>query len=253
MLDASVVMEEKEKLKLKLEPDEALICVFGFISTTKRPFSIFEAFHQCLKAGKKATLVFVGELKDDCTGLSQMVRRYKLEDKVKFTGYTTKETFLSYLYASDICISLRYPTMGETSAVLMRAMSIGKPSIVTDVGSFQELDSDAVIKIGHGETEIDELTGALCRLLCDKIYAKRIAENAFRYAKNHLQIEDTANSLVGFIKQAGIFTQIQKNDIYISVKERFLKRIRDTGAELHPDVISNIVDNLVAVFKGEMS
>ena len=45
----------------------------------------------------------------------------------------------SLMAACDVHVNLRSPTMGETSGTAIRALSLGKPLIVSDVGWFAEL------------------------------------------------------------------------------------------------------------------
>jgi hypothetical protein len=51
--------------------------------------------------------------------------------------------------------------MGETSGSVVRALSLGKPLVVSDVGWFHELPDDAVLKVPVDELEVDVLEGAL--------------------------------------------------------------------------------------------
>ena len=61
----------------------------------------------------------------------------------------------------DVCVSLRAPTMGETSGTAMRALSLGKPLVVSDLGWFAELPDGVVRKVPVGEGEVDALVAAL--------------------------------------------------------------------------------------------
>ena len=51
--------------------------------------------------------------------------------------------------ACDIHVSLRSPTMGETSGTAIRALSLGKPLVVSDVGWFSELPDGVALKVGR--------------------------------------------------------------------------------------------------------
>jgi hypothetical protein len=44
----------------------------------------------------------------------------------------SEEDFWLYVFASDICFNLRYPTAGETSATLLRLLAAGRAVMVTD-------------------------------------------------------------------------------------------------------------------------
>ena len=64
----------------------------------------------------------------------------------------------SLMAACDVLVNLRYPTMGETSGSVIRALSLGKPLLVSDVGWFSELPDDVVLKV-----PVDELRGRHAR------------------------------------------------------------------------------------------
>jgi hypothetical protein len=57
--------------------------------------------------------------------------------------------------------------MGETSGTAIRALSLGKPLVVSDVGWFAELPDGVALRVGVGDREIDDLTAAL-RLLAER-------------------------------------------------------------------------------------
>jgi hypothetical protein len=57
--------------------------------------------------------------------------------------------------------------MGETSGVALRALSIGTPLVVSDVGWFAELPDAAAIKVPVGEGEIEALETAMRLLASD--------------------------------------------------------------------------------------
>jgi glycosyltransferase involved in cell wall biosynthesis len=63
--------------------------------------------------------------------------------------------------ACDAIVSLRSPTMGETSGSAIRALSLGKPLVVSDVGWFAELPGGAAIRVPVDEHEVDSLAAAL--------------------------------------------------------------------------------------------
>lgn len=240
--------EARKRLGLKCGADEILIGVFGFISPPKRPDSILSAVARTIKkTGKKLRLIYVGELQPGCSDLRDKIKELGLESQVQITGFTTSEKFLDYLDASDICISLRYPTMGETSAVLSRALSRGKPSIVTDIGTFSELPDHTVAKIGYGETEVAELEEALERLVTDKRYRNMLSQNSIRYAVDHLRIADTADDLAGFLKTAAWAASLSKNEVYLNVRDKLLKSCQEC-CRTDDDILIPIAGRLAEIF-----
>ena len=68
-----------------------------------------------------------------------------------------EERLWSLLAATDVSVSLRYPTMGETSGVVVRALSLGRPLVVSDVGWFSELPDEVALKVPVGGDEVEVL------------------------------------------------------------------------------------------------
>ena len=64
----------------------------------------------------------------------------------------------------DVVVSLRSPTMGETSGMAIRALSLGKPLVVSDVGWFSELPDAVAAKVPVDELEVVTLAGVLEQL-----------------------------------------------------------------------------------------
>ena len=51
--------------------------------------------------------------------------------------------------------------MGETSGTAIRALSLGKPLVVSDVGWFSELPDDVALKVPVDDDEVETLAAAL--------------------------------------------------------------------------------------------
>src|SRR4029077_14903198 len=63
--------------------------------------------------------------------------------------------------ARAVLVTPRSPTMGETSGSVIRALSLGKPLLVSDVGWFSELPDNVVLKVPVDELEVVTLSAAL--------------------------------------------------------------------------------------------
>ena len=70
-------------------------------------------------------------------------------------GYVDERRLWELMIAADVHVNLRSPTMGETSGTAIRALSLGKPLIVSDVGWFSELPSEVALKVPVDEHEVD--------------------------------------------------------------------------------------------------
>ncbi len=66
-------------------------------------------------------------------------RALGVDDVVTFAGYVEAEELPAYLAASDVVLSLRWPSARETSASWLRAIAAGRPTVVTDLAQQADL------------------------------------------------------------------------------------------------------------------
>ena len=133
-----------------------MIGCFGHLNATKRIPQLLEAFTRLRRAG--ARLLLVGPVSP----------RFDLDGRLEQAGllghpavvreeYVDEERLWSLMAACDVCVSLRAPTMGETSGSAIRALSLGQPLVVSDLGWFAELPDEVARKVPVGEGEVDAL------------------------------------------------------------------------------------------------
>jgi glycosyltransferase involved in cell wall biosynthesis len=103
---------------------------------------------------------------------------------------------------SDVLVNLRYPTMGETSGSVIRALSLGKPSVVSDVGWFAELPDEAALKIPVGDDEVATLTAALELLVTRDDVRTALGEAAAELARREHDVDRVADLYVSALEQA---------------------------------------------------
>ncbi len=99
----------------------------------------------------------------------------------------------SLMAACDAIVSLRSPTMGETSGSAIRALSLGKPLVVSDVGWFAELPADAVVKVPVDEHEEDTLLAAL-EALADPAVRAAMGERARELVEREHRVDRVAEA-----------------------------------------------------------
>ena len=71
----------------------------------------------------------------------QVAEELGVADRVHITGFLDFDEFAAAIAACDLCLNLRYPTAGETSAALLRTLALGRPTVVSDYAQFAELPS----------------------------------------------------------------------------------------------------------------
>jgi len=130
------------------------------------------------------------------------VRELGLEPSVRFVGRVDLSELYRHLLAGDVCINLRHPTLGETSAIVMRALACGRPVVVSDVGWFRELPDELAVKIPPGPDEEDRLTSELSRLGADARLRARMGEAARQWAA-HRDPPSRARAYAGALSAGG--------------------------------------------------
>jgi glycosyltransferase involved in cell wall biosynthesis len=137
-----------------------LIGCFGFLNMNKRIPELLEAFASFRRDRPGARLLLAGGT-GERFDVQRRLERLGLTEGVELMGYVPEERMWSLMAACDVLVNLRYPTMGETSGSVIRALALGKPLLVSDVGWFSELPDDAVLKVPVDEVEVAVLTAAL--------------------------------------------------------------------------------------------
>ncbi len=111
-----------------LPPSAPLIGAFGFQTSMKRTEVLIDALQDPALAG--VHLMVAGEV-SPIYGLANYARLVGVEERVHFLGYLPFEEWEAGIAAVDLCLNLRYPTAGETSASLLRILAVGKVAIVS--------------------------------------------------------------------------------------------------------------------------
>ncbi len=78
--------------------------------------------------------------------LVALARDLGVRDRLTMTGFLAPETLPTAIAACDLCLNLRYPSAGETSASLLRILALGRPAVVSEYAQFDELPDEVVIK-----------------------------------------------------------------------------------------------------------
>ncbi len=139
---------------------EPLVGCFGFLNMNKRIPEVLEAFASFRRTHPGARLLLAGAA-GERFDLQRRLERLGLGEGVERLDYVPEERMWSLMAACDVLVNLRYPTMGETSGSVIRALSLGKPLVVSDVGWFSELPDDVVLKVPVDEREVETIELAL--------------------------------------------------------------------------------------------
>ncbi|MDA8188482.1 MAG: glycosyltransferase family 4 protein [Dehalococcoidales bacterium] len=194
--------EAEARESLGLDPAAFVVASFGLVTPQKRIDVALRSFKQLLAHVSNVVFLIVGRISED-SDVKPLIEELGLNDVVRVTGHVEKEMLRRYIEACDVCVNLRFPTCGETSGIVLRAMAAAKPVIVSDAGSFAELPDDCSIKVGIDSREVSNVAAALERLANDRMGCRemgirgrsrvqeehsptRIAQEYMRFAKEAL-------------------------------------------------------------------
>jgi glycosyltransferase involved in cell wall biosynthesis/SAM-dependent methyltransferase len=184
--------------QLGLDESTPLIGAFGYIKPYKRIAESLRAFRRLIKVEPRARMILVGEPHPEFH-VDQLIRTLGLREHVRLIGHASIDQFVEYMGACDIILNLRFPTVGETSGSLMRALGLGKAVIVSDVGSFSELADDICLKVPPGPGEEDLIFEYLNVLVSKPDLARAMGERAKAWVANECNWAVVAKQYADFM------------------------------------------------------
>lgn len=128
------ISKEFARHKLKLHTGKFIFLVPGNVKPSKGIDDIIHAFKEIRE--NNATLIIVGAGKKRY--LESLKNLCKDDKRIFFWGFATENELDLLLSASDVVVLYKNETLGETSAILHRAIGAKKPVISSDTGSNPE-------------------------------------------------------------------------------------------------------------------
>jgi glycosyltransferase involved in cell wall biosynthesis len=164
---------------------------------------MLEAFAILRHRVPAALLLLVGSLSPGVE-LAPVYDRLGLRagEDVIHVDYVDEARLWAFLSACDVCVNLRHPTMGETSGIVIRALSAGRPLVVSDVGWFAELPSDVAVKVPVGEEEVEAIASALERLVREPRLRVAMGEAGRSAAQGQHELGRVADAYVAALEEA---------------------------------------------------
>lgn len=167
-----------------------LLASFGLVTPEKQISVALRALGRLLEEGMDARYVLVGgtvphyDVQAEAAALG-------LGDRVMLLGRVSEEFFWQYAFAADMCLNLRYPSGGETSATLMRLLAAGRTVLVTDQLHYLDLPEDVALRVEPG----DEETGIYCAVR-DLLRQPERRRELEKRARAFIEREHTVESMV---------------------------------------------------------
>jgi glycosyltransferase involved in cell wall biosynthesis len=170
-----------------------VIGCFGFLNSTKRIPQLLEGFAIVRQRVPDALLVLAGGLAPGLD-LEQHLELLGLKRGVDVIclDRVSEHRLWGLIRACDVCVALRAPTMGETSAMAVRILAAGRPLVTSNLGWFAELPDEVTAKIPVDEQEVDVLAATLERLARQPELRKRMGAAALEHVRREHGLDDVA-------------------------------------------------------------
>lgn len=196
------VTREEIQAKLNFKSSEFSIGVFGNVIPNKRVDIIIKVISKLIETNPEVHLRIIGHPEPHYKKeLTHLVSKLDMKKHVTFIDSPDIETFKQYIKASDLCINLRWPTMGETSATLIRALGYGVPCIVSNVGSYMEYPDDCVWKVDVDQFEEELLLSYLLELCNNKSLLKDMGDRAINYTESFCDFALVSREISDFLQE----------------------------------------------------
>jgi glycosyltransferase involved in cell wall biosynthesis/SAM-dependent methyltransferase len=186
------------RARLGLTERTPLIGVFGFLKPYKRIAESLRAFRRLARNVPEARMILVGEAHPELP-LASLIASMNLQQHVRHLDFVPMQDFNGYLDACDVVLNLRYPTVGESSGTLQRALGMGKAVIVSDIGSFRELPDEICLKVPVDATEEEYLFEYLNLLATRPAVRSALGDRARAWAEQECSWEIAARRYAEFL------------------------------------------------------
>ena len=192
-IDENMRLIDREKLykKYNIPCDALVIASFGYIAETKKNYEVCQAVKKMAnELDRKICYLMVGA--GDYVDI-ELEKNFIIK-----TGFTDLDEFDSFITYADIVVNLRFPSMGETSAAMLRILQMGKACITNNGGWFTELPDFCVYKI-ELDNIVDRLEKALKTLILNSEARIQLENNAKKYIQSEYNKEQIVNQIYDFL------------------------------------------------------
>ena len=184
---------------LGLPADAFLVTAPGLATPAKRLDVAIRAVAAVRRRHPSLRLVVAGDV-DGRLPLQTWAREAGMSDALVVTGRLALPDFVRQLCAADVVLALRFPSHGEMSGALVRALGVGRPALVTaGTAAADEFPEGVVVPVDPGPREEAELLAALEALLDSPALRDGVSRAARDYVQRRHDLAMTVDRLMDFL------------------------------------------------------
>jgi glycosyltransferase involved in cell wall biosynthesis len=190
---------DEARRRLGLPADALVVTAPGLATRTKRLDLALRVIGRLRRAHPALRLVVAGGT-DPELPLALWARGSGTGDTLTVTGRLEIRDFVLHLCAADVVLALRFPSHGEISGALVRALGVGRPALVTGgTPASEEFPEGVVVPVDPGPHEEAELEALLDHLLADPHLREAIGRLARAHVLRHHGLAASVATLAAFL------------------------------------------------------
>ena len=198
--EESRLSQDEAKFSFGIPPGKVVIGAIGFVTPPKQVDLLLKAAATLPPSMPEWTILIAGEAAEP-TKLNTLIEQLGLRERVVTTGYLPTERFKDAIAACDVVSNLRYPSAGETSGVLVKAMGAGKCCLVFRYGSFVDFPAETVVPVPIETQDATPLASYLHRCIAGNGYRDSVATRAADYIRERHSAELCARQYEEFVRE----------------------------------------------------
>jgi len=187
--------------QLGLPRKARLVTAPGLATPTRRLDAILPAIVELRRRWPELELVVAGG-SDPRVPVQEWARAAGDPAAVRVTGRLSLPDFARHLIAADVIAALRFPSYGEISGALIRALGVGRACLVTgSTPAAEEFPDGVVVPIDPGDAERAEIRAFLEALLDGPELRERVGRLAAARIRDRHDLPGTAARLADFLAE----------------------------------------------------
>ncbi|MCB8873631.1 glycosyltransferase family 4 protein [Acidisoma silvae] len=185
--DGQAPLKQAARTRLNIAQDRFVVTTLGFVTANKQYDAIIRAMMQLpadLRA--RATFLIAGQVRPHEYDVERVIDQFGMRGQVMLTGFLSEARMRDVLLASDLICNLRYPTFGESSGSLSRALGLGCGIAVTDTGSYAEMPAGTCFRIPAKADPSRELAELFGQLMTEPAILRAHRQAGYAHARDDL-------------------------------------------------------------------
>jgi glycosyltransferase involved in cell wall biosynthesis len=182
-------------------PEDAFVITAPGLATANKRLDVAIRVTARLRADHpEATLVVAGAV-DPRLPLAAWSEEAGLGEAMRVTGRLGIDDFERHLAAADVVLALRFPSHGEMSGAVVRALGVGRPVLVSaGSAAAEEFPEGIVVPVSPGPAEEQELEALLRHLHSRPALRDTIGTLAAAHLRQGHGLAATVETLAGFLR-----------------------------------------------------